>query len=323
MKRRKFCAAFGLMVGAPLGRAAADAFPSQPIRLVVPFSAGGPSDVTARIVARGMAKALGATVLVDNRPGAAVIVGSEMVARSAPDGYTILLAVPPSVYVDAMYKKVPYDVTGGFTPISTIGRIPQILVVRGGLDVSSVKAFAELLIASPGKYNFGSAGNGASDHLAAASFLAAIKAEATHVPYKGAAPALQDMLGERIDFMIESVSVMLPSIRAGKVKALAITSRERIAQLPDVPTMAEAGLPQFDVFGWYALLGPAGLPADLQARLGNACIAALRDADTRRSLEEIGVQVSENPSAEATREFLVAERQKWLGIMKGAGLQPE
>lgn len=261
-------------------------YPTKPIRLIVPFAAGGGNDAVARTIAERISRGLGQQVVVDNRAGAGGILGAEVAAKSPPDGYTLFLggvgshAINPSIHRD-----LPYDPVKDFAPVSLIAAAPLILVANPAVPASNLQEFIAYVRAHPGDVNYASNGNGSSSHLAAAMFESMTGTRMTHVPYKGLAPALVDLLSGQVQVMFSSVVAILPHVQAGKVKAIAVTGRKRLAQLPNVPTVAEAGVPGYQASSWYGILAPAGTPPQVIERLHTEIAKAVRDPAVRKSFE--------------------------------------
>ena len=315
------CSLLGLTGAAPA--MAQDKYPDKPIRMVVPFAAGGPADVVARVVAADMTKRLGQQVYIENKAGAGGTVGTDYVAKSSPDGYTVLFVTIAHAISPAVYKSLPYDPVKDFTPIGRVGQVPLVLVVRKDFPASDVKSFIAALKQKPSQFNFGSAGNGSVEQLAAAWFQVRTSTKAVHVPYRGAALAIQDLVAGRLDFDIETSSVMLPHISGGSVKALAVANDKRISTLPSIPTMSEAGVADFNVAAWYGVLAPAGLPPAITERLNGALSASLHDADVIKHLSPFGVEVAPDTSSAGFGRFVVSELGRWVPLMKAVGVQPQ
>src|SRR5205809_3388235 len=249
-----------LVVAAPvaLGQAA---YPTKPVRLVVPFPAGGTTDLLARAAAQRLSEAWGQQVIVDNRPGAAGNIGAELVARSAPDGYTLLMGTVGTHAINAsLYAKMPYDHVKDFAPVILVAGVPNVLEVNPALPVNSVADLIKLAKAKPGQINFASSGSGTSIHLSGELFKTMAGVDMTHVPYKGSAPALTDLMGGQVQLMFDNLPSALPQIKGGRLRAIALTSTTRAAVLPDIPTVAESGLPGFEASSWFGILAPAGTP---------------------------------------------------------------
>ncbi|MDQ2735589.1 MAG: tripartite tricarboxylate transporter substrate binding protein, partial [Pseudomonadota bacterium] len=288
-----------------------------------PFPPGGPTDIVARPLAQLLSDALGQQVIVDNRGGAGGSIGAEIVARSAPDGYTLLMGtVGTNAINQALYRKLPYDATKDFTPLGLAASAPVTVVVNAGTPYANV---AELIAAAkraPGSINFGSAGNGSPGHLTGEMFAKAAGVELRHVPYKGSAPAISDLLGGQIPLMFDPVQSVLPHIRAGKLRALAVSSRERSPVLPQVVTLDEAGLKGFEATAWWALFAPAGLPAAVSAKLAAETKRVVGADAFRGHLIDVGVQAAANFTLPFA-EFQKAEIAKWGKAVRDSGVELE
>jgi tripartite-type tricarboxylate transporter receptor subunit TctC len=291
-------------------------YPSRPIRLVVPNSAGGTADTTGRLLAQGLAQRLGRPVLVDNRPGAGTIIGTEIVARAPPDGYTLLMSPSTLAINPASYKKLPYALRD-FAPISQIASVPSVLVVHPSVPARSVKELIALAKAHPGELLYASPGHGTIPHLTMELFASMAKIRMLHVPYKGAAPARIDLTAGRV-----ATTTIIAYVPDGKLRALGVTSARRSAAAPDLPTIAEAGLPGFELVQWYGLLAPAETAREIVARLYKDAVAVLRAADIKDHLAKNGGEpVASSPEEFAT--FLTAETARMASAVKAAGIQPE
>jgi len=302
--------------------AAQGSYPARPIRLVVPSAAGGGTDIVGRVIAQKLSLSLGQQVVVDNRPGAGQMVGIEAVAKASADGYTLLMAASPLVLNALMYRKVSYDAVRDFAPVSQAAVLPNVLVVHPSLAVKNVAELIALAKSQPGKLDYASAGTGTSPHMAMELFKTMAGVDLTHVPYKGTAPALADVLAAHVLITIASTPSSLPQIKAGKLRALGVTSRRRSIVLPEVPTIAEAGVPGYESIQWYGLLAPAGTPREIVVQLSNEMSRALRLPDTRDTLLADGAEpVGGTPDEFA--ELIKTEIVKWTRVVKSAGIQPE
>lgn len=283
---------YGLMLSCALvgaSQARADAYPSRPVQLVVAYSAGGPVDSAARIIAQHLGKQLGQTVVVENRAGGGGIIGLNAAAKAAPDGYTLLFAAsPPHTIAPHVQAKLPYDPFKDFTPISLVADYTNVLVVNNDTPAKTVGELVSYAKKNPGQVSFGSAGIGGSNHLAGELLKTLTGAPMVHVPYKGNAPAMTDVIGGQITFMFDIIGTALSYIRGDKVRALAVTSASRNRSLPEVPTMIEAGVPGFDVTGWYGLMGPADLPKTVVDKLNQAIKAIVDDPAVAEQLRSLG-----------------------------------
>ncbi|PLP98088.1 Bug family tripartite tricarboxylate transporter substrate binding protein [Cupriavidus pauculus] len=281
--------ACSLAAGASL--AFADTFPSKPIQLVIPFPPGGATDVIGRLVGKKLGDKLGQTVVVDNRPGAGTIVGASYVAKAAPDGYTLLASSGTTFTVNpAIHAKLPYDPVKSFEPIGFAGRTGLILLANKDQPVSNLKQLVAAAKAQPGKLTYGSFGSGTTAQFAGEMLFNLAGVKLLHVPYKGSAPAMTDLIGGQIPFTVDTVAAAIPQVKSGKVKAIAVTTAKRSTLLPDVPTAAEAGYPGIDADTWLALVAPRGLPADVKLKLEKALAEVMADPETRKALTNAGFE---------------------------------
>jgi len=309
--------AFSALAAAPM--AGAQAYPAKPIRIVVPFPPGGATDILARAVAQKLTDAWGQAVVVDNRPGAGGNIGSEIVAKAAPDGYTLEMGTVGTHAINAsLYAKMPYDHVKDFAPVILVAGVPNVLVVNPSLPVSSVQELIAYAKANPGKLNFASSGNGTSIHLAGELFKVMAGVQMTHIPYKGSAPALQDLIGGQVQLMFDNLPPSLPHIKAGKLRALAVTSATRSSALPDTPTIAESGLPGFEASSWFGVLAPAGTPPAIIARLNAEIAAWLASAEAKEKMLALGANIG-GGSPEDFARHIAAETAKWQKVVKASG----
>jgi tripartite-type tricarboxylate transporter receptor subunit TctC len=321
--RRAFALALSGALAAPwfASAQATEAYPGKPIRLIVPFAPGGGTDILARALAPRLGAALGGTVVVENRPGAGGNLGVEMAARSAPDGYTLVM-VSASFAVNASYQSLRFDPIRDLAPVAQIATVPLVLLARSALPVQDLRALIALARQRPESLTYASSGIGSSPHLAGELFVSATGTRMTHVPYKGGAPALSDLLGGQVDLLFSTVVQGLPHIQAGKVKPLAVASLARSKSLPDVPTIDESGFSGFDVTNWFGVLAPAGLPAGLLASL-NAHIRAQLDApELRTRLESEGAE-PRSSSAEEFARLIASDIRKYTQAVKAAGISAQ
>jgi len=304
--------------------AIAQAWPSKPIRLVVPYTAGGSSDFVARLMAQKLTEGLGQPVTVDNKPGVAGIVGIEIVAKSPPDGYTLaLIGMTTHAANPSLYKTLPYDAVKDFAPISVAIVSPLVLVVNPGVPANTVQELIAYAKANPGKVNFGSAGVGNTLHLAGELFKSSAGIDIVHIPYKGASAAVNDLLGGRIQMMIDVVQTPLPHIQAGKLRPLGVTGTARIAQLPQVPTVAESGLPGFNFATWIGIAAPAGTPKAVVDRVHSEMVKALAMPDVKEAFAKQGMETAPSASPETFAQQIKAEQERIAALVKSAGIQPE
>lgn len=295
-------------------------YPTRPVTLVVPFPAGGSTDLVSRLVAQKMVAPLGQQVLIDNRGGAGGNIGSAAVARAAPDGYTILMGtVATHALNPLLYKKMPYDAVKDFAPISLLAIIPNVLVVNLDFPPKDVKELITLAKASPGKYSYASSGNGTPLHLSGELFKTMAGVDIVHVPYKGAGPALVDVMGGHVPMMFDNLPPSLEQIRAGKVRGLAVTTKERAPSVPDMPTIAET-LPGYETYTWNAFFAPAGTPNEIIMRLNAAALAVLADPDVAAKLKDLSVTVV-GSTPEQLAIHVKAEHAKWAPVVKASGAQ--
>ena len=293
-------------------------FPNQSIRMVVPYPPGGPTDITARVVAAEMMKTLGQNVVIDNRPGASGMIGSEMVTKAAPDGYTLLANASIHVINPSVYPDMRFDAIKDFTPITQLAQVPLVLVVPANSPIKSVKDLVEYAKANPGKVNFGSAGSASAQHLAGESFKIAAGIHMQHIPYKGSAPALTDLAGGQLQLMFDSMPSATPMINSGKLRAIAVTTATRAKARPDLPTIAESGFPGFDISTWYAYWAPKGTPSDIVEKLSAAAAQALKNPEVIAKYEAMGAEpVGSTPAQFAT--YVESEAKKWNDIVKKSG----
>jgi tripartite-type tricarboxylate transporter receptor subunit TctC len=299
-------------------------YPAKPVKLVVPFAAGGSQDTLARIVGNGLAARLGRAVVVENRPSAGGIVGADFVAKSAADGYTLLAAeVGPIAVAPSLYRSLPYDPARDFAPISLIGRIPMALVVGPSVTVRSVSEIIELAKSRPGAMTYASGGgSGGVGHLAMELFKSLSQTDLLHVPYKGGAPALTDVVGGRVDMMVVSISTALPHIKSGRARALGTTARERSPFLPDVPTVAESGLTDYTAEYWGGVLAPTGTPVEVLARLEKDIAEAVKSSEVRERLAGAGMEPV-STSREAFARLIAADQARWAKLIREARISAD
>lgn len=323
MNRRRFMATAGAAMLAPRN-AGAQGYPIRPIRLIVTFAAGGPADLFARALASGMSTRLGQQVVIDNRPGgAAGLPAIDAIAKAGPDGYQIALAGAAALStVPFMVPKMPFDWETSLTPLTLVSRVPEVITTNAKLGLKSLADLVAYAKTNPGKVNFGSAGLGSITHLASELFKAEAAVDITHVPYRGAAPAVNDLIAGHIDMVTADIPVLLPQIQAGSVNALAVTTEKRIKALPDVPTTAEAGFPKVVSDNWYGLIGPAGMPAEVSGRIHAAALATLRSDELLKQFESQDA-ISSPTSPDEFIAFIKAERAKWGPLIASIGVKLE
>jgi len=300
--------------------ASAQSYPNKPIRLVVPYPAGGPLDIMARAIGQKLTEAWKQPVVVDNRAGAGGNIGADFVAKSAPDGYTLLMgAVATHAINPSLYSKIPYDPVKDFAPVALVAQVPNILVVNPALPAKTVQELIDLARAKPGYLNFASGSTGSTGHLAGELFNTMAGVKMVHIPYKGAAPATADLLGGQVQLMFDNLASALPNVKAGKLRALAVTTLARSPAMPDLPTIAESGLPGFDLTTWFGILVPAGTPPEIVARLNAEIVRALNAKDMRERLEKMGAEPPANNTPEHFAAFIRAEAAKYAKVVKESG----
>lgn len=302
---------------------AADTYPNKPIKLVVPYPAGGGTDTFARPLAQRLSTRLGQNVIVDNRGGAGGSIGMEYVSRAPADGYTLLLALTPQLAVNgALYEKIPYDPIKSFTQISLIAEAPYLLLVNPSLPVNTVKEFLALAKAENGKLTYATSGSGSGAHMAAELLISMTGIPMSHVPYKGGGPALSDVLAGHVKVLFAPAVSSMQHIQAGRLRALAITGNKRLSSLPNVPTMAEAGVPGYDSTVWYAVLAPPNTSRDIVMRINAELMQVIKEPAFKSMMSENGIEPI-GSSPEALTSFINQETIKWTKVIKGAGLKAE
>ncbi len=324
----KFRAAVSVRLGATLCAillglcAYGQDYPSKPVRIVVPFAPGGPNDIIVRLVAQKLTETWGQPVVVENKAGAGGNIGTDFVAKATPDGYTLLSVGPGSLIINPLIGKVPYDTARDFAPVTLMARAPNALVAHPSLPASSVKELIALARSQPGRINYGSGGNGSTPHLAGALFAAMAGIALTHVPYKGTAPATTDLIGGQVQIAFLGIPTVLPHVKSGKLRVLAVTGKHRSPELPGVSTVDEAGVPGYEVSPWYGLLAPAGTPREVVARLGAEVSRIVRAAEMKEKLAVQGAEVA-GGSPEEFGAVIQADSLTWSRIVKDAGIRVE
>lgn len=301
-------------------QAHAQAYPDRPIRMIAPFPAGGLVDVLARAVGEELARSLGQPVIIENKPGAGGNIGADIVAKADPDGYTLLMTSPGIQSINQfLYKTMPFDPEKAFVPISLVADMPMLVVVHPKLKMKTLKELIDHARANPGKLNFGSAGIGTTGHLGQALFTHIARINLTHVPYRGAAPAVQDLLAGQTDGVVDNPPIIMSHIQAGTIVPLAVAAKERMALLPQVPTSAEAGLPGYEASSWFGLMAPAGTPSDIVRRLQAETAKAVKAPSMQTFTAKSGARVIGGTSEDFAR-LIVDERKKWGEIIKAANI---
>lgn len=300
----------------------AQSYPARPVRIIVPFSPGGAVDGPMRVIAQELGKRLGQQVVVENKPGAGATIGTDAVAKSPPDGYTLLLASQTNAISATLYQKLPFDPIEDFAPISLIGREPGVLVVKPALPVQTLQEFVAYVKARPGQIDYASSGNGSGQHLFMAKLASMTGMQLTHVPYKGSGQATTDLLGGQIPVAIPGTAGMVGHIKAGKLRALAVTGAKRSPQLPDVPTVMESGVPGYEAYVWMGLLAPKGTPAPIIDKIHHDLLQALATNEVKNYMATAGIEIIGSTPAEFGA-FFRAERDQWGRIVRETGAKAD
>ncbi|WP_028604302.1 Bug family tripartite tricarboxylate transporter substrate binding protein [Ottowia thiooxydans] len=322
--RRRFMIAMSgtVAAGLPSGAWAQDDFPSKPIRIMVPFPAGGPTDIVARVVGQALSERLRQTVTIENRPGASGMIGADAVAKAAPDGYTLLINVSGHLVNPALFSKMPHDPLKDFQPITNVATTPIQLVISADSPVRSFDDLLKLVRSQPGKHSFASSSNGTPGHLTGELLKTVAKLDVLHVPYKGSAPALTDVMGGQVTYMLDSMPSSIALVKSGRLRSLAVTSPRRVDVLPDVPTFAELNYPGVNLSSWYGLWGPAKLPRAVTARIYAEVKEVLAMPDVRKRITDVLAEpVGDTP--EQFSAFCASEAQRYAGIVRAAGIRLE
>jgi len=299
---------------------AAEDFPAKPIRLIVPFPPGGPNDIIARVIGQRMSEIVHQPIVIDNRGGQAGVLGTDAVAKSAPDGYTIGIVSASALSISPTMEKVAYDVARDFAPITLVATVPEMLVVASSVPARDMKELVALAKAEPGKLNFASAGTGGITHLAGELFKLTAKIDIVHVPYRGAAPAINDLLGQQVQMAFLDLPVILPHIKAGTLRAIVLGAKERVPTAPDVPTTAEVGMPDILIENWYGMIAPAVTPPAIIDRLNRVATEAMADPAVKEKLADQGLAlVPQTP--EQFRAYIASETARWAKVIKDAGVE--
>lgn len=302
--------------------ASAQTWPTKPLHWISPWAPGGGNDVLSRSIAAEISKTLGQPVVVENRPGASGVIGTDLVAKAPPDGYMLTLGAPAThATAPSMYPNLPYDPVRDFTPITLVGTVASVLVVHPSVPANTVAELIAYLKANPGKVNYSSVGNGSMQHLSAELFKQYAGVDIVHVPYKGTSPALVDLTAGRIQLAFETMPAVLPLVRSGQLKAIAVTTPNRSNLMPEIPTLDEAGLKGFDATIWYGVFGPAGMPREVTGKLSQAIVSALRTPELAKRLADLGADVSAGTPAELG-DFLREQVAKWTTFIKQRGIEP-
>ena len=310
-----------VMLGAGVaGAVLAQNYPARPIRMIIPFSPGGATDVPGRILAQKLSEAFGHQVVVDNRPGAGSTIGTDLAAKAQPDGHTLLMTATPFASSAGLYRNLPYHPLEDFSPVIQFGSAPNVLVVHPSLPANSVRELIALAKSQPGKIDYASSGNGSAQHLFGALFLSMAGISMTHIPYKGSGPATADLLGGQVKVGFPGIAIVIPHHRVGRLRALAVTSAKCSPQLPDVPSIAEAGVPGYDATLWLGIAAPKGTPRAIVSRLNQEIAKALQFPEVREAFQNAGTDpVMTTP--EEFGAFVKAEVEKWGRVIREAGVQ--
>ena len=298
----------------------AQSYPTRQITLVVPFAPGGPADFLGRLVGQKMSEDLGQQIVVDNRPGANTIIGAQAVAKANPDGYTIGITSASALVISPTMEQVPYDVAKDFAPVTLVVTVPEMLVVASNVPARNMDELVALAKAQPGKFNFASAGVGGLPHLAGELFKLTAKIDVVHVPYRGAAPAINDLLGQQVQMTFLDLPILLPHSKAGSLRPIAVGAPKRAPTAPDVPTTAEVGMPDLLIENWYGMIAPAKTPKEVVAAINRIANEAMADPSVKQKLADQGLTVAGDTS-EHFRGFIDAETRKWAKVIKDAGLE--
>ncbi|TXK24969.1 tripartite tricarboxylate transporter substrate binding protein [Ottowia sp. GY511] len=301
-----------------MGASAEANYPTKPVRIVVGFSAGGTTDIVARIMAKELTTALGQSFVVDNKPGAGSNIATDMVAAAPPDGYTLLFVAVTSAINQTLYPKVKFDLNRDFEAVALGAKVPNILVVNPSVPAKNVKEFIDWARANEGKISYASSGSGTSIHMAGEMFKVRTGLKTQHIPYKGSAPAVTDLIGNQVQFMFDNMPASWPHVQAGKLKALAVTTKTRSPSAPDLPTMEESGVKPFDVSSWFGLIAPKGTPKDIVDKLNKAMNAAFDKPEVKEAYAKLGA-VAEKNTPQDFSKFIAAEVKNWAPIVKASG----
>ncbi|MGZ8154863.1 MAG: Bug family tripartite tricarboxylate transporter substrate binding protein [Burkholderiales bacterium] len=313
----------GLLAALGPAMAEAQTYPARPVRLIIPFSAGGAADVPGRILSNRLSEALGQQVVIDNRPGAGSTIGAEAAAKSPPDGYTLFMISNTHFVSAALHKKLNYDSLNDFTPITQITSAPNVLIVHPSMPAKNVKELVALAKARPGEINYASSGNGSTQHLTGALFCRMAGINMTHIPYRGSGPVTADLIAGQVQVGFPGIAGMLPHIKSGRLRPLGVSSAKRSPELPDVPTIAEAGIKGYEMVAWFGVAAPKGLPRDIQTRLHADLLKILKTPDMQKSMRTVGQEVAYQERPEQFFDFMKVEAAKWAKVVQESGARIE
>ena len=314
---------FALAFGTVIHSAAAQTFPTRPVRLIVPFSAGGAADVPGRMLGQRLTELFKQQVVIENRPGAGSTIGAEAAAKAPPDGHTLFMISNTHFVSAALYKKLSYDALNDYTPLTQMTNAPNVLVVHPSLPAKSVKELIALAKAKPNQIDYASSGNGSTQHLTGALFTKMAGIQMTHVPYRGSGPATADMLAGQVTVGFPGIAGMLSFIKGGKLRALGVSGSRRSLELPDVPTIAEAGVPGYEIVAWFGISGPKGMTRDLQMRLHGDLLRVFKNAEFQKTLRVAGHELAFQETPEKFYDFMKVEAAKWARVVQDSGARVE
>jgi tripartite-type tricarboxylate transporter receptor subunit TctC len=313
----------GLLAALGPAMAEAQTYPARPVRLIIPFSAGGAADVPGRILSNRLSEALGQQVVIDNRPGAGSTIGAEAAAKSPPDGYTLFMISNTHFVSAALHKKLNYDSLNDFTPITQITSAPNVLIVHPSMPAKNVKELVALAKARPGEINYASSGNGSTQHLTGALFCRMAGINMTHIPYRGSGPVTADLIAGQVQVGFPGIAGMLPHIKSGRLRPLGVTSAKRSPELPNVPTIAEAGVKGYEMVAWFGVAAPKGLPREIQTRLHADLLKILKTPEMQKSMRTVGQEVAYQERPEQFFDFMKVEGAKWAKVVQESGARIE
>jgi tripartite-type tricarboxylate transporter receptor subunit TctC len=323
IKTNSYASIAGMVIASVPLLVQAQAYPSRAVRVIIPFSAGGAADVPLRILGQRLSDIFKQQVVIENRPGAGSTIGAEAAAKAAPDGYNLFMISNTHFVSAALYKRLAYDALNDYTPVTQITNAPNVLVVHPSLPVKSVKELITLAKAKPNQIDFVSSGNGSTQHLTGALFIKMAGIQMTHVPYRGSGPATADLLAGQVTVGFPGIAGMLPFIKAGKLRALGVSSGNRSPELADVPTIAEAGVPGYEMVSWFGVAGPKGIARDVQTRLHGDLLRVLKNPDFQKSMRAAGQEVAFQDSPEKFYDFMKVEATKWARVVADSGARVE